>query len=215
MRLLSIAVIAAAASMIAAAQASAEPTVRWELKTLPVHTTYDMPPGSLEAPECSAEGNPALCWLTISGSEEVMKGTFAATGHWTARVWQRENVDGNLAFDGVNYMTGRIKGCGSGTFEYHDYDGTLFTSKFNLSTKSFPAQNKWTIPPGSTRGQLAERLVSGGGDQVWDSYPFNQDPDERNWGSGTITGTVVCRVPVREGRNGPRAGSRARRAKVR
>lgn len=189
-----------AAALAAAAPAVAKPaTGNWELRTFRVKTTYHIPPGSMGLPDCGLPGDTPLCWMTLSGVGEVMEGTFAATGHWDARVWKStQTLDGDLSFDGVNYMTGTIRHCGSGSFEYHDHQGTLFTSNPDPDSMGIPARNTWSIPRSSLRGELAERLVSAGGEQNWHSYPLNQDPEEKNWGTGEITGHVTCWVPARK-----------------
>lgn len=184
------------------------------LRTIDVQTEYRMPPGTVEAPVCDGTA-PAPCYFPIRGTE-TMTGTFAATGTWTGRVWPRTDPpDGDMGFDGLNFMRGTIAGCGSGSFTYVDVDGTLFTSRFDPLTQSFPARNQWVILPGSVTGELAERFVSGHGEQRWRSFPFNQDPAREDWGGGTITGEVVCRVPVSRKASAPRARRDGRRAAAR
>ena len=187
------------AALVAAAPATAAKRVRWETRTIAVHTEYRMPPATMDGP-CTDGTHPPGC-LALHGTE-TMTGTFAATGTYNAYVYPHPSKPGELGYDGPNYMTGRIEGCGSGEFTYTDADGTLSSSQSDPFTQSMPGENTWTIVPTNDHDELARRLISGSGAQNWRSYPFNQDPEQENWGRGSIDGTVVCRVPVRGSRRG-------------
>jgi hypothetical protein len=100
-------------------------------------------------------------------------------------------ADGKLRYEGPDYVTGGVQGCGTGSYIVDDYDGYIDLTKYDPVTNSAPGFNRWRVRAGSGTGQLTN-LVSGEGVNYWRDYLAGDAGLAPYLGVGDFTGTITC-----------------------
>lgn len=169
------------------------------LKTFPVEAHYREPPGTYDGVGCNTQWlrEPetwSACRLYYSIPSTWDRGTFLGDARTELLAWQ--DPDRKLRYEGFEYVTGEIVGCGKGSFIIEIPYGYVDFAEYDAATGTAPGFNDWHIRPGSGSGGLSG-LVSGSGQNHWTSRATAQD---ETFGDGTFTGSVTCRVTERRPR---------------
>jgi len=186
-RALTVTVVAIALTSGGVAQA--KPSQAARTTTIAVHAPYTEPEGNWDGAHCTG--------LVAMAPE--CQGRYVGTATFTGTMWGDDHYDlegwatpdGRITYEGPNYITGGVKGCGTGSYIIEDYDGYIDMTKFDPLTNSAPGYNQWRLRPGSGTGELTN-LVSGQGKNVWTVYFAGKDGDPEKFGEGDFTGTVTC-----------------------
>jgi hypothetical protein len=189
-----IVVLGLAAWLVSAAPAAARSAA--PLRTIAVDSHYTEPSGSMDGMDCRFETPD--CKAHYVGRTSFT-GTFSGAATYDLLAWFEPS--GKIRYEGPDYITGSIAGCGSGKFILDEPYGEIDMTKFDPVTQSAPGYNTWRVRSGSGTGELAG-LVSGSGVNNWrvyfqGQYPLEPDPSAERFGKGHFTGTVTCRVPRR------------------
>jgi hypothetical protein len=164
-----------------------------ETLTFDVHTHFTEPAGTVDG---------ADCW-GVSTITPGCRVHYVGLARFTGTIWGDEysdasnteeglTPDGKLHYEGPDYITGGVEGCGTGTFILDTYEGNVDFSRFDPLTNTAPGANKWRLRRGSGTGELVN-LVSGEGDTAWTVYLGGNGGDSQRFGEGDFTGTITCR----------------------
>lgn len=184
------------------ARSAAAPTPVPDTRTIAVQTHFTEPPSSdygiqcrgvvTLTPECLAH---VYGTTTFTGT---LWGSIQYDNYGMAEVLRNPTPepDGRpnekVSYEGPDFVTGGVVGCGTGSYIIEDYDGYVDLNRFDPLTHSAPGFNKWRLRPGSGTGQLTN-LISGEGVNHWTEYFVGKDGDSQKAGEGEFTGTITCR----------------------
>ena len=159
-----------------------------------MHTHYTEPEGHWDGAQCGG-------LVTVTPE---CRAHYIGTATLTGTLWGDDSYDlttstssqspGYITYEGPNYVTGGVEGCGTGSYIFDDYGGKIDMTQYDPLTNSAPGYNIWRLRPGSGTGELTN-LVSGEGENHWRIYfGGGKDGDPDQYGVGDFTGTITCRT---------------------
>ena len=170
--------------------AQANPSNAPRTKTIEVHTRYTEPSGNLDGAECSGIATATPTCRGHYVGPVTFTGTMWGDAHYDQAGWV--TPDGRITYEGPDYITGGVEGCGTGSYILDMNDGGYIDmTKFDPLTNSAPGYNTWRLRPGSGTGELTN-LVSGQGENHWTAYFAGKGGDPEKFGEGDFTGSITC-----------------------
>jgi len=198
-------ILAAAVGLLAglgstSAHAGGPPT-SGDARTFQVVMDYREPPPALDGYGCRGfSGAPPVslstCRMYVAGVAYFTGGVIGVQ-HYNLGAWFDEK--GRLAYEGRPTFDAVVKGCGKGTFQVEETEGWIDYTMLDTTTGGAKGFNRWRVLPETATGELAGRLLGGGGVNNWMSYTLGKldgggsPGGEREGGRGTFTGTLTCR----------------------
>jgi hypothetical protein len=161
------------------------------LRRIEVQTHYTEPTPSVGGFECRglAPVPPEPECLVHFVGTSTFTGTMYGNVHYEN--WGMWQPNGQLTYEGPDYIDGGVVGCGTGTFIIDDTEGHLDYTKYDPATNSVPGYNKWHLRRGSGTGELVN-LVDGEGVNNWREYFDGDTGQSTREGEGDFTGWLSC-----------------------
>lgn len=162
-------------------------------RTIDVHTHYTEPEGDWDGAQCLGLATVTPECRAHNVGTATFTGTMWGDDYYDLTTSTSSQSPGHITYEGPNYITGGVEGCGTGSYIIDDYKGDIDMTKYDPLTNSAPGYNTWRLRPGSGTGELTN-LVSGEGVNHWRYYFGGRNGDPEKFGEGDFTGTITCRL---------------------